>query len=744
MPQARFFIISGFAIGLSGLALGQFGHAFLANNQFPSAQTEAKPAPPQKAAAAQPAAQPILGKSLDDVFAPVQEARFAARAIALSAPETKASSPSLANPTYPLSTNEGVSIAPAPAITNPDLDRLRQIISLYRAGDNTKADAQAKSLTSPISKTTAEWAALRLAPKQASYERLTLFLRQHPDWPSHLILRKRVEDILFNERTSQNMAQDYFKTTAPVSPAGQLVQARLYLAQGRSADARMVVSALWRDTLELPASTEQILREFGALLTPEDHKWRADRLFYKDQQAQAAKIALLAGSDANLLHQARVTVLKKIDVPFKSLPTLYQNDPSLTFARIKTLIRDEKWPQAAALMNSSPRDVKVLVDGDEWWALRRTIARKLLDLKDANLAYRLNAEHSATSLENRLEAEFQAGWIALRFLKDAKRGAAHFARLAATSSTPLSISRAAYWQGRAADALGDHDAATRYWHFAAQQTGTYYGQLARALIGQNDVPIRKPDSIATGAARDLATHVVEQIEALNAPDLSVPLIVEAARNWTDLSQLSALAGVLIRANDAHATLLLGKYAGQRGLQLDEAAWPIFGIPNYQPLANSAPPAIVYAIARQESSFEHKAKSTAGAKGLMQMISSTAKRTAERAGVSFEEQRFVDDPSFNAQLGAAHLGDLINENRGSLLLTFAAYNAGARRVKEWIAAYGDPRDSAVDPIDWVERIPFTETRNYVQRVTENLAVYRARFGEANPLRVVEDLRGRPRL
>lgn len=731
MPRARVYIFSVLSIGVMGLGISLFGQAVAHK--------------PKDASAPQIISRPIVGQSLDETFAPLPQTAFAQKAILTSPADlTPKQNADVQSPRYPIASSTGISITPAPAFEYADKASVENIIALYRVGDVVKADASAKALTSPISKTAVEWAALRFAPKKISFDRLTQFLKTNPDWPAHQMLRKRAEDMLFNDPSLKQKSEAYFNAYAPVSPAGQLAQARLFLTQGRTEEAKGLIVALWRDCQELPASVDQIVSEFGALLTPADHKWRADRLFYKDQQVQATKIASLAGANMNLLQQARMSVLNKVNIPLDSLPTAFQNDPSLVFARIKILISDEKWTQAASLIASIPSDPKILVDADEWWTLRRTLARKMLDMNNAAEAYRLSADYAATSLDNRLEAEFQAGWIALRFLKDTQRSTKHFARLASISSTPMSISRAAYWQGRAADAAGDHAGADNYWHLAAQQTGTYYGQLARSLLGQNDLPIRKPDSIATGDARFTATRVVEMLEASGLNELTLPLVVEAARNWTDLSQLSAMAGVLMRANDAHATLVLGKYAGQRGLQLDEAAWPVFGIPVYQPLANSAPNSIVYAIARQESSFEHKAKSTAGAKGLMQMISATAKRTAERAGIAFEEQRLVEDPSFNAQLGAAHLGDLINDNRGSLLLSFAAYNAGARRVKEWITAYGDPRDSAVDPIDWVERIPFSETRNYVQRVTENLAVYRARFGENNPIRVVEDLRGRPRL
>jgi soluble lytic murein transglycosylase len=245
--------------------------------------------------------------------------------------------------------------------------------------------------------------------------------------------------------------------------------------------------------------------------------------------------------------------------------------------------------------------------------------------------------------------------------------------------------------------------------------------------------------MAQGDARNDAVRGAELLFAADAKDLASSLAFDAARHLTDEAQLASLAQVVTAARNPRATLIVGKLASQRGYALDEVAFPTFGVPMFEPLARSAPLQVVYAIARQESAFQAQASSSAGAKGLMQMLPSTARRTAKNAGVPFDEGRLVSDAAFNAQLGAAHLGELLGEQRGSLILTFAAYNAGGRRVKEWIAAYGDPRDASVDPIDWVERIPFTETRNYVQRVVENLEMYRARFGQRGGFDIVRTLR-----
>ncbi len=257
---------------------------------------------------------------------------------------------------------------------------------------------------------------------------------------------------------------------------------------------------------------------------------------------------------------------------------------------------------------------------------------------------------------------------------------------------------------------------------------SFYGQLAADKIGRTTIDLHQPASVTLGNERREAIRSVEQLYGLGERDIALPLALAVAKSETSDAQLAALAAVLTAAGDAKATLLVGKLATQRGMALDETAFPTFGIPGYQPLAHSADRSVVYAIARQESEFDPKSVSSAGAKGLMQIIASTARMTAQKFGVAFDANRLLSDAAYNAQIGAAHLGQLLTEQQGSYILTFAAYNAGPGRVKEWIDAYGDPRKPGVDPIDWIERIPFTETRNYVQRVYENMQIYRARFGQ----------------
>ena len=365
----------------------------------------------------------------------------------------------------------------------------------------------------------------------------------------------------------------------------------------------------------------------------------------------------------------------------------------------------------------------LLIDGDDWWIERRLLARKLLDQNDAATAYKLCAEHSAMSHEMKIEAEFHAGWIALRFLNDPARAAVHFddsrqargnADVAGAGGLLAGPRRRGLQRGRRHGHL-----ALAFYEQAASHPATYYGQLARGKLGLATLPIRTIANEAKGDARDDSIKVIELLYAIGEKDLANPLVVEAARHLADESQVAALASLVARQHDAHLSLNVGKIISQRGMPIDTLAFPDYGVPPFEPLQNSAAVSVVYSVARQESAFDPTAESSAGAKGLMQMILSTARRTAEHAGVAFDAKRLLTDAAFNAQLAARHLGELLAEQKGSYILTFAAYNAGGKHVKEWLDAYGDPRKPGVDPIDWVERIPFTETRNYVQRVIENL-------------------------
>ena len=587
-----------------------------------------------------------------------------------------------------------------------DLTGVREAIEAYRKGDMASGDAHARRATHGVARTAIEWTALQLQPRKAGFRRIVKFVKANPDWPRRDWLLWRAEQSLYVDRAERRYATDYLKTAKPVSPIGRLVQARYLRDKGKTAEAARIVRDIWRDDRFTKWLEGVIIKEFGGYLKAADHRHRADRYFYRERYRDSVRIAGKAGKDIYRFAAARVAVARGASPEkfAKKFPARFHKDPTWIYAKVRRLRKAEK-PQAAAraLLAAGPLKSEA-VHPASWWLELRMVARRLLDDGDAKTAYQVAKRHRSTEGASYLDAEFYAGWIALRFLKKPDVAGAHFSRALRQAKKPISRARAAYWQARVAEFGQDAEEAKRLYAIAAEHSSSYYGQLAHArLRGARAVPIRRATTRARGSARMMAIRVVELLKRIDEDSLAVSLAAGLARTVRDEAQIAAVGAIMKRDKDARGSLIVGKLASYRGIELDEIAFPDFGVPTFVPLANSADKSLVYAIARQESAFRTKAVSHAGAKGLMQMLTSTARRTAQRKGVPFDPDRLVSDPAFNAQLGAAHLGELMDEHPGSLILVIAAYNAGGPRVKQWIKAYGDPRKAGVDPIDWVERI-----------------------------------------
>jgi soluble lytic murein transglycosylase len=607
-----------------------------------------------------------------------------------------------------------------------DPEGIEDGILAYRGNKLAAGDLVAAKITDPLVRTALEWVALRTGTQAIGLDRLTAFAAAHPDWPAATWLRHQMEARLIQARDPL-VVERFFEERAPETIPGKLALAKALKATGRMADGVKLARAVFRESDMTPYLEGWLKAEFGADLTKGDYKYRADRLQYQARAGSALRYAAIAGPDVLALAKARAAAVTQSTID--AVPEPWRTDPGLLLGEIRQLRRSAKLIEAARLMVTVPRDRAHVIDGDVWWTERRTLARELLDAGKINAAYITCAMHAPASRDSDVDAEFHAGWIALRFMHDPTRATYHFWMAAKLAETPTSIARIAYWQGRTADASSDpgiKSTARAFYEKAAANGWTYYGQLARQTLGATTDLVEDPSVEAFGNDRVDAVRIVELLYAAGDEDDAEALAIEAAGSLIDPGQIAALAAVVVNRRDAHLALTIGKIVGQRGIPVTSLAFPTFGVPAYKALANSAPTAIVYSVARQESAFIPNAVSSAGAKGLMQMIASTARRTAAQARLPFDVGRLVRDASFNAQLGAAHLGALIAEHDGSLILTFAAYNAGGGRVQEWLKSYGDPRKPGIDPVDWVERIPFTETRNYVQRVVANVAVYTALF------------------
>ncbi|MBN8955315.1 MAG: transglycosylase SLT domain-containing protein, partial [Rhizobiales bacterium] len=628
----------------------------------------------------------------------------------------------------PLTNEEtgALSYAPSSAPTSSDVEMVKEALALIRKGRISDATEREQSVRNPAARTLIEWVLLRSDRSDVDFNRYAEFLRAHSTWPSLTILRRRAETQLWQENRDAATVLAYFRSGKPVSVRGRLAFARALLAQGDRAGAQFYAREAWRNDDMSSDMESQALSLFGELLSRADHKARMDQRLYDEGTDDGLRAAERLGGSQVAIARARAAVITKshsAPALLEAVPNEARGDLGYIFSRAQWLRRHDRIGEAAQLMLSAPNDPGHIHDPDEWWTERRIIVRKLLDADNPQAAYRVARDAAVPNKENyRIDQQFTAGWIALRFLNDPITAKRHFAQIGHGVRNPISLARGLYWQGRAAEASGSMGEAAGFYEAAARHPTAYYGQLARARLGRNDLVLRRPPALSNSQRLSLQnTALVRAVELLYAAgerDLVIPFVIDLADKAHDTGILVLLGEIAAHHNDARAMLLIGKTALGRGITFDQFAFPGIGVPKYASIGPPIDRSVVFAIARQESQFDPGALSSARALGLMQVMPSTGRQLAKKFGVAWNQKRMLHDPAYNAQLGAAELGDLASDYDGNLVLAFAAYNAGRGRVREWIGRFGDPRYPRVDPIDWVERIPFSETRNYVQRVMEN--------------------------
>lgn len=627
----------------------------------------------------------------------------------------------------------------APQLTG-DLAVLRDVIDLQRQGKTGEATDAQKKISDPAAQKLAEWFILRHPDSEADFARYAAFISDRSGWPGLKLLRRRAEARLWNDKLDAATVHA-FTSDHPLTAKGKLALARVLLGEGERDGAKALVQAAYRSE-DLSERTESDLREaFAGLIGRDDDQARMDRLIGAKDFAAAMRAARRLGDDAASIVKACSAVKGNDDKAadlLDSVPADARQDLGYVLCRAQWLKGKDRIAEAVSLVLTAPKQTMALQDTDEWWRLRRTLARKLLDAGDLHTAFEIVRDAAPPASEHyRVDAQFMPGWIALRYLGDAKTASAYFARIDEGCANPTTLARAGYWRGRAAEVLGDREAMRANYEAAARHTTAYYGQLARARLGLDSMELRTPPQgeEANGSDNEIA-RAAEMLYALGEREVAIYFAADLAEDSTDVATLAAVAEVTARNNDARAMLELGKTALARGLPVDPYAFPTIGIPQHAPIGPAIDRSIIYSVARTESAFNQRDRSSADAVGLMQVTPEAGRDTARRFKVEYDWDRMVSDPVYNTQMGAAELAALLQEYKGSYLMTFAGYNAGRGRVRDWIKAHGDPRDPDVDAVDWVERIPFAETRNYVQRVMENLLVYQHRFGDTPALATID--------
>lgn len=625
------------------------------------------------------------------------------------------------------------------AVTPAAAQSLSTALAAAQRGDVSAVNGMRGSLDR-VDQKIVDWYLIRMGSGLPS-RAITEFAITNPTWPDPELFRKRAEQALEKEAPSADDVILAFQGSRPYSNKGRIMLARALVQKGRRADAAQWVRFAYRDDKLTDEESSILENEFGSLLEKGDFKARLDFELLKGHGGEALKAAKKLGGGYETLARARIAVERKEGNAGSLLDQVsgaLKSDPAYIFGRAQYARRTEKWKEAADWLMQAPKDPRVMVLPDAWWEEKRIVSRKLLDMGDARTAYRVVAGHTGSSSAVQAEADFHAGWYALRFLKDAPTAMRHFQAVTEDSSKPITRSRGYYWMARAAEA-GGGGSANEYYRKAGEFGTTFYGQVSRAKAGMNDLGISRSVS-ANSADRSAMEHddrfeALRRIGKMGRRDLASPFYRYMAEQLTSPGQIAALIEMAEKQGWTDLAVTAGKAGMQRGMDMQAMAYPI-GLPTDID-TSGLERALAFAITRQESEFNQAVISSAGATGIFQVMPDTGRDAAKMLKIAYDAHAWRNDPAYNVKLGTAYVANLVKNYDGNYVMAIAGYNAGPGRIRDWVQAYGDPRTGEVDVIDWIERIPFSETRNYVHRVLENLQVYRYRLDNRG-LAIAHDL------
>jgi soluble lytic murein transglycosylase len=623
---------------------------------------------------------------------------------------------------------------PARAVEAPaeGAEAMAEAMNYIAARDWPAADRLARQAgrNADIARDIVAWHRLRAG--DGAFADYSAFLARRPDWPGLPWLRARGESAIKRGAPPAAIIA-YFGDGPPRTSAGGLALIGALRAQGKTGAARAEALRLWRE-MTLSAEEEQaLLSRYAETLAPH-HTERLDRLLWQGETGAAERMAPLVPEGWRRLAVARIALRLErpgVDALINAVPEALAEDPGLAWERARWRLANGMADRAADLMIARSISAKSLGRPARWADARARLARDVLWNGDYRRAYRLAAGHfldSGADAAEFSELEWLAGFVALRKLNEPDRALRHFQAMRMAVSTPISLSRAAYWEGRAHEAAGRAEAARAAYTYGAEFQSAYYGLLAADRAGLPLDPTLTararplPDWRKAGFANSSVLRASLLLLAAGERDLARRFFLHLAegRGGADYDALAALAHLLDAPDFA---VLLAKQATFAGLILPDAYFPN---PDILPEGLAVPRALALSIARRESEFNSGVISPAGARGLMQLMPGTAELMAREMNLPYSRDRLTSDPAYNAQLGAGYLARLIAEFGDAPVLVAAGYNAGPGRPRDWVRTLGDPRLPGVDVVDWVEHVPFAETRNYIMRVLESLVIYRARL------------------
>lgn len=574
------------------------------------------------------------------------------------------------------------------------------------------------------------WMAMKNARSGAEFEQISRFLHRHPGWPNRATLIRRAELTMKADMpTAERKA--WFEQFPPRTITGKLRHLETLKELETPEAYGAAVRQVWKIGCFNSRQERAFRRKFGRLLRSQDHWARLDRLLWDGHVRSARRMFVLADKPHRALAHARLSLRRRtgnVDAAIRRVPDRLKSDPGLQYERLRWRHRKSMMREARDLMWDIPPN-----NGHPklWWRARSRQIRYALDQGDFEDAYLLSAAHAQKTGAEFADAQWHAGWVSLRFIGKATEALSSFSTLYDAVKTPISRSRAAYWAGRAAMAAGQPDTAQRHFRIAAQHQTTFYGQLGAGHISERPRHLPAAPDISkaerTAFNDELLTRAIAALAHIGERKMARSFLRHSARIAKTGARAALISQLARRIDLLESAVYAARRAAWRGQILIDEGYPTPPLPALAGLEQ----ALVLAVIRQESGFRADAISRAGARGLMQLMPPTAKRTAKSISIPYSKSRLLLEPTYNVRLGQAYLAQMLNRFKGSYILAIASYNAGPARVASWIKARGDPRTPQIDPIDWIERIPFNETRNYVQRVLENLIIFRRRLGGRLP-------------
>jgi soluble lytic murein transglycosylase len=618
-------------------------------------------------------------------------------------------------------------------------DDLRNALTAADARDWDKALALAPA---GVAHDVIEWQRLRAGDGLlGEYED---FLARRRDWPGLPWLHQKGEVAVARSSTPDRVIA-YFAKDKPSTAEGSIALVKAFLAKGNKDGAGVEARRAWVQLkFDAGAQAEMLALQPQALQSA--HTKRMDMLLWEGRTAEARQMLPLVSQGWQALAKARIALRDMadgVDGLIAAVPAAESGNAGLAYDRFVWRSRKGFTDGAAALILERSISEASLGRPDAWADRRIRLVRDLIEAGRMNEAYRIAASHRLTEGGDYAELEFLAGFIALRKLNDPMTARNHFQHLKQGVSTPISLSRAHYWEGRAEEALGNAAAARLAYQAGAKHQTAYYGLLSAEKLG---LPLdaallanSKPsDWRQAGFAKSSVLQTAQLLLAAGDLDLAKRFVLHLAEGLGP-KELDQLADFAMENNQPHIAVLVGKQAASRGVILSRAYFPVVGmVPDNLAVSR----ALALSIARRESEFNVGVVSPAGARGLMQVMPGTAKLMAEKTGKPYALSQLTTDPAYNVGLGAAYLAQLVDEFGPAVALVASGYNAGPGRPRRWVTEFGDPRQPGVDVVDWVETIPFNETRTYVMRVVESLVIYRAKLrGAVGVVNVSAELSGR---